>query len=171
MNKAELLKEFNSKVEDLRQELSEKLKSLDEKNDRFQVALPKESDTFYYIDDLDNEINLLYFEPFDENDRKRFLTGRLFETEEEAEQHLKESELLFRIKKWAEIHNEGWKSDLTNHRQEKWSVVYNIRVDGFIPHNMRVFNYLTHDLPYFKSRKVAQDFIKEFGKEIHEVLL
>ena len=51
MNKSELLKEFNSKVEDLRQELLEKLKLIDEKNDRFQVALPKEFDTFYYIDD------------------------------------------------------------------------------------------------------------------------
>ena len=171
MNKEELLKEFNAKVEDLRQDLLEKLRSIDEKNDRFQVALPREYDRFYYIDDLDNEINLLYFEPSDENDRKRFAAGRLFKTEEEAEQHLKESELLFKIKKWAEIHNEGWKPDLTNHRQEKWSIVYNIRVDGFIPHNMRVFNYLTHDLPYFKSRKVAQDCIKEFGKEIHEVLL
>lgn len=171
MNKEELLKEFNAKVEDLRQELLEKLKSIDEKNDRFQVALPKEYDRFYYIDDLDNEINLLYFEPIDENDRKRFLTGRLFETEKDAEHHLKEQELLFKIKKWAEIHNEGWKPDLTNHGQAKWSIVYNIRVDGFIPHNMRVFNYLTNDLPYFKSRKVAQKCIKEFGKEIHEVLL
>lgn len=171
MNKEELLKEFNSKVEDLRQELLEKLKLIDEKNDRFQVALPKEYDTFYYIDDLDNEINLLYFEPFDENDRKRFLTGRLFKTEKEAEQYLKEQELLFKIKKWAEIYNEGWKPDLTNHGQAKWSIVYNIRVDGFIPHNMRVFNYLTNDLPYFKSRKVAQKCIKEFGKEINEVLL
>ena len=33
MNKTELLKEFNSKVEDLRQELLEKLKLIDEKND------------------------------------------------------------------------------------------------------------------------------------------
>ena len=40
----------------------------------------------------------------------RWKNGMLFETEEEAEQHLKEQELLFRIKKWAEIYNEGWKT-------------------------------------------------------------
>lgn len=171
MNKSELLKEFNSKVEDLRQELLEKLKLIDEKNNRFQVALPKEFDTFYYIDDLDNEINLLYFEPFDENDRKRFLTGRLFETEEEAEQHLKESELLFRIKKWAEIHNDGWKPDWLDMRQSKYFVICDMYAKNFIVHNAGVFKYMTNDLPYFKTSEIAYKFIKEFGEEIKEVLL
>ena len=171
MNKSELLKEFNSKVEDLRQELLEKLKLIDEKNDRFQVALPKEFDTFYYIDDLDNEINLLYFEPFDENDRKRFLTGRLFETEEEAEQHLKEQELLFKIKKWAEIYNEGWKPDWADMRQSKYFVICDMYANNFIIHNAGVFKYMTNDLPYFRTNEIARQFIKEFGKEIKEVLL
>lgn len=170
MNKAELLKEFNSKVEDLRQDLLEKLKLIDEKNDRFQVALPKEYDTFYYIDDLDNEINLLYFEPFDENDRKRFLTGRLFETEE-AEQRLRESELLFRIKKWTEIHNDGWKPDWADMRQIKYFVICDMYANNFIIHNAGVFKYMTNDLPYFKTNEIARQFIKEFGKEIKEVLL
>lgn len=171
MNKEELLKEFNSKVEDLRQELLEKLKLIDEKNDRFQVVLPKEYDTFYYIDDLDNEINLLYFEPFDENDRKRFLTGRLFETEEEAEQHLRESELLFRIKKWTEIYNDGWKPDWADMRQSKYFVICDMYANNFIIHNAGVFKYMTNDLPYFKTNEIARQFIKEFGKEIKEVLL
>ena len=171
MNKEELLKEFNSKVEDLRQELLKKLKSIDEKNDRFQVALPKEYDTFYYIDDLDNEINLLYFEPFDENDRKRFLTGRLFETEEEAEQRLRESELPFRMRKWAEIHNEGWKPDWADMRQSKYFVICDMYANNFIIHNAGVFKYMTNDLPYFKTNEIARQFIKEFGKEIKEVLL
>lgn len=171
MNKEELLKEFNSKVEDLRQDLLEKLKLIDEKNDRFQVALPKEYDTFYYIDDLDNEINLLYFEPFDENDRKRFLTGRLFETEKDAEHHLKEQELLFKIKKWAEIYNEGWKPDWADMRQSKYFVICDMYANNFIIHNAGVFKYTTNDLPYFKTNEIARQFIKEFGKEIREILL
>jgi len=171
MNKEELLKEFNSKVEDLRQELLKKLKSIDEKNDRFQVALPKEYDTFYYIDDLDNEINLLYFEPFDENDRKRFLTGRLFETEKDAEHHLKEQELLFKIKKWAEIYNEGWKPDWADMRQSKYFVICDMYANNFIIHNAGVFKYMTNDLPYFKTNEIARQFVKEFGKEIREILL
>lgn len=171
MNKEELLKEFNAKVEDLRQELLEKLKSIDEKNDRFQVVLPKEYDRFYYIDDLDNEINLLYFDPSDENDRKRFGAGRLFKTEEEAEQHLKESELLFRIKKWAEIHNEGWKPDWPDMRQSKYFVVCDMYANDFLIHNAGVFKYMTNDLPYFKTSEIAHRFIKEFGEEIKEILL
>ena len=171
MNKEELLKEFNAKVEDLRQELLEKLKSIDEKNDRFQVVLPNEYDRFYYIDDLDNEINLLYFEPSDENDRKRFATGRLFKTEEEAEQHLKESELLFRIKKWTEIHNGDWKPDWLDMRQSKYFVICDMYANDFIVHNAGVFKYMTNDLPYFKTIDIARKFIEEFGKEIKEILL
>ena len=171
MNKEELLKEFNSKVEDLRQELLEKLKSIDEKNNRFQVALPKEYDTFYYIDDLDNEINLLYFESFDENDRKRFLTGRLFETEKDAERHLRESELSFKMKKWAEIHNEGWEPDWSDMRQSKYFAVCDMYANDFLIHNAGVFKYMTNELPYFKTSEIARQFIKEFGEEIREVLL
>lgn len=170
MNKEELLKEFNSKVEELRQELLEKLKSLDEKKS-FEVDLPDNGKKFHFIDNVSCDVDYLYYREKLASHEMRWKNGMLFESAKEAEHHLKESELLFRIKKWAEIYNEGWKPDLTNHRQEKWSIVYNIRVDGFIPHNMRVFNYLTNDLPYFKSRKVAQECIKEFGKEIKEVLL
>lgn len=170
MNKSELLKEFNAKVEDLRQELLEKLKSIDEKKS-FEVDLPDNGKKFHFIDNVSCDVDYLYYREKLASHEMRWKNGTLFESAKEAEHHLKESELLFRIKKWAEIYNEGWKPDLTNHEQAKWSIVYNIRVDGFIPHNMRVFNYLTNDLPYFKSRKVAQKCIKEFGKEMHEVLL
>lgn len=168
MNNEELLKEFDRRQKELQDEFIAKLE--DDKKE-FELTYPRDDDDIYFISNVDAEICFARFHSSNETDRCAFEHGLYFKTEEEAEQHLKESELLFRIKKWAEIHNEGWKPDLTNHRQEKWSIVYNIRVDGFIPHNMRVFSYLTHDLPYFKSRKVAQDFIKEFGKEIHEVLL
>lgn len=167
MNKEELLKEFNAKVEDLRQELLEKLKSIDEKNDRFQAILPKEHDKFYYIDDITNEINLLYFEPFD---RKRFLTGRLFKTEEEAEQHLRESELLFRIKKWAEIHNEGWKPDWSNLNELRYTIFYSDEKDELLIACSRSNRDLSI-LPAFKSTKIAREFIKEFEEEIKEILL
>lgn len=168
-SKEELLKEFNAKVEDLRQELLEKLKI--EENKKFEVDLPDNGEKFHFIDDSSCDIDYLYYREKLASHEMRWKNGMLFESAEEAEKILKERRLLFTIQEWAKIRNEGWKPDLTNHRQEKWSIVYNIRVDGFIPHNMRVFNYLTHDLPYFKSRKVAQDCIKEFEEEIKEVLL
>lgn len=181
--KEEIIKEFNKKVEsakinfdsyleNLSREFLNELKMVEEKEkNRFKVELPENDTEVYFINDYDNTINFDDFQESSEDDETRFRNGMLFESAEEAEKFLKERRLLFKIKKWAEIYNEGWKPDLTNHRQEKWSIVYNIRVDGFIPHNMRVFNYLTNDLPYFKSRKVAQECIKEFGKEINEVLL
>ena len=168
MNKEELIKEYNAKVNKLTQELLAKLKTEEKKP--FEVELPEENDILYYICDDGVTVDATYF--YNSGYYiKKFLNGHYFETREEAEQHLKEQRLLFKIKKWAEIHNEGWKPDLTDYKKEKWSIVYNIRVDGFIPHNMRVFNYLTHDLPYFRSREVAQKCIREFGKEIKETLL
>lgn len=170
MNKEELLKEFNSKVEDLRQELLEKLKSLDEKKS-FEVDLPDNGKKFHFIDNTSCDIDHLYYREKLASHEMRWKNGMLFESREEAEQRLRESELLFRMRKWAEIHNEGWKPDWADMRQSKYFVVCDMYANDFFIHNAGVFKYMTNDLPYFKTNEVARQFIKEFGKEIKEVLL
>ena len=113
MNKSELLKEFNSKVEDLRQELLGKLKSIDEKKS-FEVDLPDNGKKFHFIDNVSCDVDYLYYREKLASHEMRWKNGMLFESSKETEHHLKESELLFRIKKWTEIHNGGWKPDWNN---------------------------------------------------------
>lgn len=170
MNKEELLKEFNSKVEDLRQELLEKLKSLNEKKS-FEVDLPDNGKKFHFIDNVSCDVDYLYYREKLASHEMRWKNGMLFESAREAEHHLKEQELLFRIKKWTEIHNGGWKPDWADMRQSKYFVICDMYANNFIIHNAGVFKYMTNDLPYFKTNEIARQFIKEFGKEIKEVLL
>lgn len=108
MNKEELLKEFNDKVEDLRQELLAKIEKEEKKP--FEVELPKVHDIVHYICEDRDTVDSTYFYN-GEHFKNKFLNGYYFKTKEEAEQHLKEQRLLFKIKKWAEIHNEGWEPD------------------------------------------------------------
>ena len=163
MNKEELIKEFNEKVEQLKDELIAKL----EEKKKFEVKLPDMYDTLYYIDDICSEVYITNFVS-SARDKDRYLRGFYFNTEEEAKQRLKEQRLLFKIKKWAEIHNEGWEPDWSDY-DSKYVVYYNAKT-GFLEIN--VYNWSTHlsVLPAFKTRKIAQACIKEFGKEIKEVL-
>lgn len=163
MNKEELIKEFNEKVEQLKDELIAKL----EEKKKFEVKLPDMYDTLYYIDDICSEVYITNFVS-SARDKDRYLRGFYFNTEEEAKQRLKGQRLLFKIKKWAEIHNEGWEPDWSDY-DSKYVVYYNAKT-GFL--GINVYNWSTHIsvLPAFKTREIAQACIKEFGKEIKEVL-
>lgn len=169
MNKEELLKEFNSKVEDLRQELLEKLKSLDEKKS-FEVDLPDNGKKFHFIDNVSCDVDYLYYREKLVSHEMRWKNGMLFESAKEAEHHLKESELLFRIKKWAEIHNGDWEPDWNDLHDKKYEIYCLGDEDVLDLHPTSIVNDLSI-LPVFKSREIAIEFIKEFEEEIKEVLL
>ena len=166
MNKEELLKEFNEKVEELRQELLEKIDKEEKK--LFEVELPEGGKKLYYIAEDENKVYMTDFCDF-EYFKNRFLNGCYFETKEEAEQHLKEQRLLFKIKKWAEIHNEGWKPDWSDYSNDKFTIFYDGQDDVLQIHFWRVSNILP-TLPIFKTYEIAQACIEEFGEEIKEVL-
>lgn len=94
--------------------------------------------------------------------------GLMFRTEEEAERYDKERILQFKMHKWAEEHNGGWTPDWES-SEDKYRVVYNYRIESFeISDAWRFCNF--SKLPYFKSEEIAEQFIKEFGDEIKEVL-
>nr|DAY02263.1 MAG TPA: hypothetical protein [Caudoviricetes sp.] len=164
MNKEELLKEFNEKVEQLRDEFISKLE--DDKKE-FEVELPEDGEKLYFIRDLYGTVSSKIFNINTMSDIKRFENGLYFETEEEAKQRLKEQRLLFKIKKWAEIHNEGWEPDWSDD-EKKWYVYYNHveeRLNVTWGYNSTNFA----KLPYFKTREIAQECIDLFGDEIKEV--
>lgn len=171
MNKEELLKEFNDKVEELKQELLEKLEQEKVKEKKpFEVELPRKHDILYYIAGDENKVYMTDFYDF-EYFKNRFLNGYYFKTKEEAEQHLKEQRLLFKIKKWAEIHNEGWKPDwrIGWDAQHKYYIYYNYNKHKFKVAWVSTTNNFKK-LPYFKTREIAQACIEEFGEKIKEVL-
>lgn len=167
MNKDELLKEFNDKVEDLRQELLAKIEKEEKKP--FEVELPEDGEKLYFIRDLYGTVSSKIFNINTMSDIKRFENGLYFETEEEAEQHLKEQRLLFKIKKWAEIKNDGWVPDWEKDEEKKWYVYYNHVEESLkVTWGYNSTNFIK--LPYFKSEEIAQECIELFGEEIKEVL-
>ena len=166
MNKEELLKEYDEKAKILRDEFISKLE--DDKKE-FEVELPNKYDTLYFIDDISSEVYMTGFST-SKNEIARYLRGYFFETKEEAEQHLKECKLLFKIHQYAKEKNEGWEPDWESIFQEKYYIFY----DYYRKELCTSFNNSTgaiNKLPYFKTRKIAQECIDLFGEEIKEVLV
>ena len=166
MNKEELLKEFNEKVEQLRDEFISKLE--DDKKE-FELTYPEHKETLYYISNANANICDIYFFDNDNFSKNVFKHGLYFKTHEEAEQHLKERKLLFKLHQWAKFKNEGWVPDWESIFQEKYYIFY----DYYRKELCTSFNNSTgaiNKLPYFKTRKIAQECIDLFGDEIKEVL-
>ena len=122
----------------------------------FKVELPEDDHWIYCVDSDTGEIIEVEH-------------GYYFETREEAERYLKERKLLFKIKKWAEIYNEGWEPDWSDDDKKKRYVYYN-----HVEERLKVtWGYNSTNftkLPYFKSEEIAQECIELFGEEIKEVL-
>ena len=164
MNKEELIKEFNEKVEQLKDELIAKL----EEKKKFEVKLPDMYDTLYYIDDICSEVYITNFIS-SARDKDRYLRGFYFNTEEEAKQHLKERRLLFKLQQWAKEKNDGWKPDWEDTDESK----YNLRYDCYDSEIKSTITFGRDEitkLPYFKTKEIAQECIDLFGDEIKEVL-
>lgn len=108
MNKEELIKQFDEKLQQLRDEFISKLE--DDKKE-FKLTYPKDDETLYYISGVTTEITETYFWNGSSADRLMFETGSYFKTKEEAERYLRERKLLFKLHQWAKIKNEGWEPD------------------------------------------------------------
>lgn len=165
MNKEELIKQFDEKLQQLRDELIAKL----EEKKKFEVKLPDMYDTLYYIDDICSEVYITNFVS-SARDKDRYLRGFYFNTEEEAKQHLKERRLLFKLQQWAKEKNDGWKPDWSNDDEEKYYITYfedeSIELSWEITWGMINFS----KLPYFKTHELVRECIERFGDEIKEVL-
>lgn len=164
MNKEKLLEEFDKRQKALRDEFISKLK--DDKKE-FELTYPEKDYWVYCVDGDTGKIVEVYYTANNTTDRFLFEHGYYFETKEEAEQHLKESKLIFKLKQWAKIHNEGWEPNWCN-GEGKFRI--DVRVEERLVNIRRV---LVYDglvkLPHFKTREIAQACIDEFGDEIKEV--
>lgn len=164
--KEELIKKLDNDFEQFKKEFLAKLEEEDKEEKPFEVELPEEGTILYYFNG-DCKIDFLYFYDDIQYVVERYKKGFCFETKEEVEQHLREQCLMFKIKKWAKIHNEGWMPNWYN-GEEKFRI--DVRVEERLVNIRRV---LVYDglvkLPHFKTREIAQACIDEFGEEIKEV--
>lgn len=134
----------------------------------YEVEVPEDVKYYYYVDEL-GEINLVR-DTFHETDyRGVYQRGLAFKTRAEAEQFDKERILLFKLHKWACEHNEGWFPDWEDFDEEKCTVMYDNADEKLDIYETYFYRDFTK-LPVFKSEKIADQFIEEFGDEIKEVL-
>lgn len=161
MNKEELIKEYDEKAKALRDEFISKLE--DDKKE-FKLTYPEDEEVIYLAD---CEVTSVLYDAVDKADKRIFEHGLYFNTEQEAEQHLKERRLLFKLHQWAEMKNEGWKPDWSNDEQEKYFI--GVRGGVLLTDYTWCYNRF-FKLPFFKTEEIAQECIDIFGDEIKEVL-
>ena len=165
MNKEELLKEYDEKAKALRDEFISKLE--DDKKE-FELTYP-EDETVYIINYLENEVNWTVFTKKSTQLLNAYMNGNVFRTSKEAEQHLKERKLLFKLHQYAKEKNDGWELDWSNGDEEKYYIFYS-NSDRYLKISSAFSLERFNKLPYFKTREITQECIDLFGDEIKEVL-
>lgn len=161
--------ELRQQIEQLEQQIKDLKVKLEEKVEKkpYEVEVPENIGDYVYINNIGNIYDLNTFTIVEYE--KIYKRGLAFKTTEEAEQHDKERILLFKLHKWAEEHNGDWTPDWED-CERKFYITYQMEYGVFNTSWCVNYKQFTK-LPYLKSEKLAQQFIKEFGEEIKEVLL
>lgn len=167
MNKEELTKQFDEKLQQLRDEFISKLE--DDKKE-FKLTYPSDGEIVYYINGIYLKVYDLAYYKIDNEARNMFEHGYIYYTREEAERYLKERKLLFKLHQWAKLKNEGWEPDWEDYSKGNYYMYYTNKEKNLCIGNMLWTNEFTK-LPYFKTREIAQECIDIFGDEIKEVLV
>lgn len=132
----------------------------------YEVEVPTDIDEYYSVDEYGEADYLDYFSS--NYGESCYIRGLAFKTEEEIKKYDKERILLFKLHKWAEEHNGGWKPNWEN-RETKYHITYEVEQEFFNIEYCVCYQQFSK-LPYFKTEKIAKKFIEEFGEEIKEVL-
>nr|DAS10862.1 MAG TPA: hypothetical protein [Caudoviricetes sp.] len=162
--------ELQQEVKRLEEQLTElRIKILESKTDKkpYEVEVPEDIADYYYADEYGYIYTLDGFSI--DFVHSHYQRGLAFKTREEAERHLKESMLLFKMHKWAEEYNEGWKPDWEDEDEIKYFIIYDNRYKTLKVDIYAIIQQFSK-LPYFKTEEIAEQFIEEFGDEIKEVL-
>ena len=162
IEKEQRIQELSNEIDKLKQELEE----LQDKS--YEISYPESGAEVYYFDDYTGELEKRLFDKDDGYDKYLYEIGLYFQTEQQAEQFLKEQTLIKKIKCWAKEQQGDWEPDWSNTNQRKYYVdVYRL--------NKKIICGWCwgHDklpkLPYFKSEEIVRACIYEFGDEILEV--
>lgn len=161
--------ELKQQIEQLEQQIKDLKVKLEKEVEKkpYEVEVPEDVDDCYttgiygIVDRLEN-----FSTPYKEGCYKR---GLIFKTREQAEQRDKELILLFKLHKWAEEHNGGWTPNWSDFDEEKCTIMYDNNHEELEIYETYFYRDFTK-LPVLKSEEIAEQFIKEFGDEIIEVL-
>ena len=150
------------------EEQTEEAQEVTEENKPYEISYPKDGEQVYYINPYLGLIQNWTFSIHDEDSKRLYELGLLFDTKEEAEQFIKEQTLIKKIKCYAKEQQGDWEPDWINESQYKFTVDYSGLFEELCVRDSTVairFN----SLPYFKSEEIALACIDEFGDEILEV--
>lgn len=147
----------------------QRFEALEEKVEKkpYEVELPDDIEEYVFLNENGRTGNI--YSIHEKWTKEVFQRGIAFKTREKAEKYDKERILLFKLHKWAEEHNEGWKPKWENLNEEKWTIMYDNKYKFFESYESRRFLEFSK-LPIFKTEAIAEQFIEEFGEEIKEVL-
>lgn len=134
----------------------------------YEISYLNDGDCVYYPNHFNGQIKKSNFKVNCADDESLYEKGLMFNTEEEAEQFLKEQTLIKKIKCWAKEQQGDWQPNWNDENEGKHYMGYHYE-DKFIyvVTNKSCDSFLK--LPYFKSKEITRACIDEFGDEILEV--
>lgn len=166
MNKEELIKQFDEKLQQLRDEF---ISNLEDDKKEFELTYPEEDETVYYIDSDEGEICDTPYFANSSIDNYMYEHGLYFNLKDEAKHFLRERKLLFKLHQWAKIKNGFWVPDWSDYSNNKFLIYYDGE-DRILRINAGSISNTLSTLPTLKTREIAQECIDLFGDEIIEVL-
>lgn len=150
------------------EEQAQEAQEVTEEKKPYEISYPKDGEELYYIDDYTGELKEKTFYAWDNDDKRLYKIGLLFDAKEEAEQFKRERALIKKIKCYAKEQQGDWEPDWEDTNQKKYYIAYDLELETVhIIYNK--YYTVFSKLPYFKSKEIAQACIDEFGDEILEV--
>lgn len=162
------IKRLEEQIEDQINSLRIKFLESEANKKLYKVEVPEDIENYYYVDEI-GSVNLVSDSFIESDYDELYKRGLAFKTKEEAEQFDKERILLFKMHKWAEEHNGGWIPNWESEDELKFYITYENN-DGDYGVAWTTSYKIFPILPILKSEEIAEQFIKEFGEEIKEVL-
>lgn len=166
------LKALYEKVMELKEDQKEETQV--KVKERYELKYPENGTLLFYNDITTGAIREILYDADKMDIVNAYSFGMLYKTREEAIQKRLEFLLLKRINSWVEEHQGDWTPDWKEQDEVIYEVQYN-RFPRYFDEDVLVINEVDEvisisKLPYFKTYKIAREFIAEFGKQIYEVL-
>lgn len=169
MNKEQKIQELTERIENSQAEIDELKKELEKLQKKpYEISYPNDGEQIYFISYHSGQVKEWDFNINYDADKCLYDIGLYFDTKKEAEQFIKEQTLIKKIKCWAKEQQGDWKPEWGNIDQCKHYIDPNRLTKEITWSSCWVQDKLPK-LPYFKSEKIAQACIDEFGDEILEV--
>lgn len=156
--------EYEKRIEELEEKQDELQKQINELKqvkveEQKKKWMPEYSKEYWFVGD-NGEIYMSIWGGSC-HDKWRYLTGNVFKTEQEAEEHKNKLKVQAQFRNFVEKRNE--ELDWENNNQEKYFLNYSYNYEKIIISFTWVCKY--QDVIYASSEQILQDAIEEIGEE------